>query len=269
MVGLIQDYRDWRAACIAVRKAEKDLYDYRQSIEQIVSSEEFIENVKKQESITDIENSRASSCFFRKSDSIYGYEGASQSQETVYIPQRDTCVYNYVGTVYIDWRCGGCSNKQDLTKDKFLLGQVIGTKHKRRKATRQLLSHFWKFKTKGKTMKKSEEYESLLKNVYETQKEMKTKENLITTQHDVLYLDKPAPITSCINKFDKVSFAHTQDDTGFTLECEHFCANDMCDHVKCDWFPRNADYVVARDRYLVAKSNLARLNNESVHVKEN
>lgn len=114
-------------------------------------------------------------------------------------------------------------------------------------------------KTKGKKMNKNakKQYKVLMKHVYDARAAKKAAEMAITAIHEKLDLnDKTTPMSACRNKFERVVFAHTNDDTGFTQDCDLFRSNDFCANVKCTRFAKHANFVVANEKLVAAEKAL-------------
>ena len=77
----------------------------------------------------------------------------------------------------------------------------------------------------------------------------------VTSYHDVIDLDpqKLTPITSCENVYKRVVGPGVNEDTPFTLSCEHLEPGEICNHRKCDWFAAQMDYVMATEAYMRAR----------------
>lgn len=98
------------------------------------------------------------------------------------------------------------------------------------------------------TESQKKKYKYLIKQVYEARKEVQAKKRLITLKRKELHLDKKTEMLACINVFEKVLYAHTSDDTGFTQDCDSFCSGTYCMDTKCDWFFKQHEYVDAYKR---------------------
>jgi len=115
-------------------------------------------------------------------------------------------------------------------------------------------------KPKGKKMNKDakKQYKLLMKRVYEARKTKKAAEMAMTANHAKLDLnEKTTPIAACRNKFERVVFAHTNDDTGFTQDCASFRSDRFCADQKCPCFPKQADFVVANEKLIAAEKALS------------
>ncbi len=77
----------------------------------------------------------------------------------------------------------------------------------------------------------------------------------VTTVHPVLDLDNKvrAPIESCINVYERVVGPGVNEQSDFTLECEHLKSGNFCSNTRCDYYAQHMEYIMARDAYSKAR----------------
>lgn len=88
-----------------------------------------------------------------------------------------------------------------------------------------------------------------MSDIKEAKKRYNESKAAVTTVMPVLDLNKPAQIVSCINVYERIVGSGVNEQSDFTLECEHLKPGHFCDHVRCDYYAAHMEYIAAKDAY--------------------